>query len=71
MTVLEAGHGDRICLSSDFSNGKYLRKNGGPGIDMILKTIVPRLRRAGVDEATLHEILVDNPRRALAFVPKG
>jgi predicted metal-dependent phosphotriesterase family hydrolase len=29
---------------------------------------VPRLRDAGVDEKTLHGILVDNPRRFLAFV---
>jgi predicted metal-dependent phosphotriesterase family hydrolase len=70
LAVLEAGHGDRICLSSEFANQKYLRKNGGPGYGMILKTIVPRLRHAGVDEATLHKILVDNPRRAIAFVPK-
>jgi phosphotriesterase-related protein len=68
--VLEAGHEDRICLSSDFSSEKYLRKNGGPGIDMVMTTFVPRLRRAGVNEATLRKILVENPRRALAFVPK-
>ena len=28
------------------------------------------MRRAGVNEATLHKILVENPRRALAFVPR-
>lgn len=27
-------------------------------------------RQAGVDEATLHRITVDNPRRLLAFVPE-
>ena len=36
-----------------------------------LVQFVPKLRRAGVDEATLHKILVDNPRRFLAFVPKS
>jgi phosphotriesterase-related protein len=70
MAVIEAGYVDKVCLSSDFSNGKYLRKNGGPGIAMVMTTIVPRLRQAGVNEATLHQILVENPRRALAFVPK-
>jgi phosphotriesterase-related protein len=70
-TIIDAGFGDRICLSSDFGNEKYLRKNGGPGIDMILTTIVPRLRRAGVPENTLHVILVENPRRALSFEPKA
>ncbi len=71
LAVLDAGHEDRLCLSSDFSNGKYLRRNGGPGIDMIMTTAVPRLRRAGVSDAIMHKILVENPRRALAFVPKN
>ncbi len=71
LAVLDAGHEDRLCLSADFSNGKYLRKNGGPGIDMIMTTAVPRLRRAGVTDAIMHKILVENPRRALAFVPKN
>jgi predicted metal-dependent phosphotriesterase family hydrolase len=29
------------------------------------------LLKAGVDEATLRRVLVDNPRRFLAHVPKG
>jgi phosphotriesterase-related protein len=71
IAVLEAGHEDRLCVSSDFASQKYLRKNGGPGIAMVMTTMVPRLRQAGVNEATLHKILVENPRRALAFVPKA
>jgi phosphotriesterase-related protein len=71
LAVLDAGLEDRICLSSDFNvnDEKYLRKNGGPGIDMILTTMIPRLERAGVPDATLHRILVENPRRVLTFVP--
>jgi phosphotriesterase-related protein len=73
MTVLEAGHEDRVCLSSDFAfpSQKYLRKNGGPGIAMVMTTMVPRLKEAGVNDATLHKILVDNPRRLLVFVPRA
>jgi phosphotriesterase-related protein len=73
VTVLEAGHEDRVCLSSDFAfpSQKYLRKNGGPGIAMVMTTMVPRLKQAGVSEATLHKILVENPRRVLAFTPKS
>ena len=70
MAVLEAGYEDRVCLSSDFASQKYLRKNGGPGIAMVMTTMVPRLKQAGVSDATLHKVLVENPRRALAFVPK-
>jgi predicted metal-dependent phosphotriesterase family hydrolase len=38
---------------------------------MTITTFVPRLRHAGVGDATLHQILVENPRRLLAFVPKA
>jgi len=70
MAMIEAGYVDKVCLSSDFSNQKYLRKNGGPGIAMLMTTMVPRLRQAGVNDATLRQILVENPRRALAFEPR-
>ena len=70
LAIIDAGFADRICLSSDFGNAKYLRQNGGPGIDMVVKTMVPRLRAAGVPDQTLHTILVENPRRVLSFQPK-
>jgi phosphotriesterase-related protein len=70
MALLDAGYADRVCLSSDFSNGQYLRRNGGPGIAMTITEFVPRLRQAGVSDAALHQILVENPLRALAFVPR-
>ncbi|MBV9359879.1 MAG: hypothetical protein JO292_00685 [Betaproteobacteria bacterium] len=70
LAVLEAGYEDRIFLSSDFASSRRLRKNGGPGIDMTVTTFVPRLRKAGVNDAVLHRVLVENPPRLLAFVPK-
>jgi predicted metal-dependent phosphotriesterase family hydrolase len=44
--------------------------NDGPGYAKTITVFVPKLRDGGVKEETLHEILVDNPRRFLAFVPK-
>ena len=70
LRLLDAGLVNRICLSSDFANPKYLRKNGGPGIDMTITNFVPRLKRAGVDDRTLRTIVVENPRRVLTFVPR-
>jgi len=32
---------------------------------------VPLLRQRGVKESTIHKILVENPRRFLAFMPKN
>jgi phosphotriesterase-related protein len=70
-TLLDAGLANRICLSSDFASERSLRKKGGPGIDVTITDFVPRLRRAGVDEATLRMILIENPRRVLSFVPRA
>jgi phosphotriesterase-related protein len=71
LAFLEAGYADQLLLSSDFSNGRALKKNGGPGIAQTVTVFGPMLVKAGVSEATLTHILVDNPRRFLAFVPKG
>lgn len=70
LKLIEAGHANQLLLSSDFSNVKALRKNGGPGLAQTVTVFGPMLVKAGLPEATLRHILVDNPRRFLAFVPK-
>lgn len=69
LQILEAGFEDRLLLSGDFINEMHLRRHGGPGLAMAIANFVPQLRAAGVGDATLRKITVDNPRRALAFVP--
>ena len=71
LAFLEAGYADQLLLSSDFSTGRALKRNGGPGIAQTATVFGPMLLKAGVDEATLRRVLVDNPRRFLAHVPKG
>jgi phosphotriesterase-related protein len=58
--LIEAGFTDHLLFSGDAFRG-YGR---------VLTSFVPKLKAAGVDDATLHRITVDNPRRFLAFVPK-
>jgi phosphotriesterase-related protein len=71
LAMLEAGYADRLLFSSDFATGGgQLKHNGGPGYAKTVTVFAPKLREAGVDEKTLHGILVDNPRRLLAFAPK-
>ena len=70
LAFLDAGHTDRLLLSSDFSSGRALKKNGGPGIAQTVTAFGPMLVKAGVSEAVLRRILNDNPRRLLAIVPK-
>jgi phosphotriesterase-related protein len=70
LAFLEAGYRDQLLLSSDFSSGRALKKNGGPGIAQTVTAFGPMLTKAGVGEATLRGILVDNPKRFLSFTPK-
>ena len=71
MALLDAGYADNLLFSSDFSFASDLKRNGGPGYAKTVTVFVPKLRQAGVQERTVHSILVDNPRRFLAFVPKA
>jgi phosphotriesterase-related protein len=70
LAFLDAGFADHLLLSSDFSNGRALKKNGGPGVAQTVTAFAPMLVKAGVSAATVKRILEDNPRRFLAFVPK-
>ena len=70
LNVLEAGYEDQVLLASDFAASRDLKSNWGNGFATAIVQFVPKLRHAGVDDATLHRITVDNPRRFLAFVPQ-
>jgi len=69
MAMVEAGYADHVLLSSDFAVANSLKRNGGAGIGQAATVFGPMLLKAGLPEAVLHRILVDNPRRFLAFVP--
>lgn len=68
--MLEAGHENQLLLSGDFAQANNIKANWGNGWSSVVLQFVPKLRFAGVKDETLHKILVDNPRRFLAFVPK-
>ncbi|HEX4594120.1 MAG TPA: hypothetical protein VH157_07585 [Bryobacteraceae bacterium] len=70
LTLIEAGYAGNLMFSSDLSTANQIKRNGGTGYAKTVTVFVPKLREAGVKEDTLHGILVDNPRRFLAFVPK-
>src|SRR5262249_15854302 len=60
MALIEAGFADHLMFSADASSG----------YSKTLTVFLPRLKAAGVSDDVLHHIMVDNPRRFLAFVPK-
>lgn len=72
--LFSEGHGGQILLSGDlarrsywytYSGGKYL------GFRFILTRFVPLLKEHGMSESQIHTLLVDNPARAFAFMPKA
>ena len=71
LAFLDGGYADRLLLSSDFYAPPMLKKNGGAGVAQAVTVFAPMLRKAGVSDSIVHGILVDNPRRFLAFVPKS
>jgi phosphotriesterase-related protein len=70
MALIEAGFADNLMFSSDISSAAQMKRNGGQGYSKTLTVFVPKLKAAGASEETLRAIVVDSPRRFLAFVPK-
>ena len=71
MALLEAGFAENLMFSSDFSNANQLKRNNKDlGYAKTLTVFVPKLKTAGASDEVLRQIMVDNPRRFLAFVPK-
>ena len=60
MALIDAGFADNLLFAGDASRG-YGRT---------LTSFVPKLKAAGASDDVLRRIMVDNPRRFLAFVPK-
>jgi phosphotriesterase-related protein len=70
MAFLEGGYESRALLASDFSFRTSSKRGGGNGVARAVTKFVPMLRERGAKDEVLQRILVDNPRRFLAFVPK-
>jgi predicted metal-dependent phosphotriesterase family hydrolase len=63
--MVEAGYGKQLLLGSDMARPSYLRAyGGGPGLDYILTRFLPRLKREGVSQEAIDDIMIHNPARA-------
>jgi phosphotriesterase-related protein len=60
--LVEAGYTDRILLSHDVFLKMMLTRYGGNGYAYIPRHFLPRLRRHGLHEAILNQMMQDNPR---------
>lgn len=60
LALLEAGYGDKMLFAADTMRG----------YGKTLTVFVPKLKAAGVSDEAIKNVLVNNSRRWLAFVPK-
>jgi phosphotriesterase-related protein len=67
LKLIDQGYLDQILLSQDVCLKINLARYGGMGYTHILKNVVPMMKDAGISEQQINAMLVDNPRRALAF----
>ncbi len=68
--LVEAGYGDQIALSGDLARQSYFPEYGiwnGPGYTYVLWRFASWLHEEGLDAAVINRMLIDTPRRLLAF----
>ena len=64
---IRRGHLRNILLSHDVAFKICLTRWGGFGYAHILENIVPRLRQKGLSQPEIDTILIENPKRFLAW----
>ena len=64
--IVDAGLIGQLLFSHDVCYRHMYRSHGGHGYDYIPTRLLPRLQEIGMTEDQLLQIMVDNPRRALA-----
>lgn len=60
-----AGYLGQVLLSHDICLRRHLRAYGGSGYSFVMREFVPRLKAAGMSDADVQSLIVDNPRRAV------
>lgn len=64
--LIEAGYIDRLLLSQDVFLKMMLTRLGGFGYAYVVKHFLPRLKRHGVDDAAVRQLMIANPRSVFA-----
>jgi phosphotriesterase-related protein len=67
--LIDKGHVRRILLGQDTARQRDLAGRGGRGYAALITRFLPRLRQAGVDEASIGTMTIDNARAYFAFSP--
>lgn len=67
--LIKAGAADRVLISHDIAFKTHTQTHGGHGYGQISRVVVPWMKRLGVDESTVEQILVRNPQRVIPLIP--
>lgn len=68
MRLVDKGYLKQVAVASDHCMKHLLAAYGGGGYDHILRNAVPLMKINGMNDDQIHTLLVDNPKRLLAFV---
>ncbi len=63
----DQGRLDQVLMAQDVCTKIQLTRYGGPGYSHILEHVVPIMKRRGLSQDEIDHVLIDNPKRALAF----
>jgi phosphotriesterase-related protein len=63
--LVRLGHAGKISLSTDTCRLSQMHANGGRGYDYLWTSFLPRLRRLGVTDSEINQMLCDAPRSFL------
>ena len=64
---MDFGHSSQVVISRDICTKVRLKKYGGHGYAHIFGNILPLMRTLDFTEDEISTIMVNNPRRLLAF----
>ncbi|XP_064601275.1 phosphotriesterase-related protein-like [Liolophura sinensis] len=65
--LIDHGYGKQVVIAHDCHTLHRLEKYGGHGMCHILLNIVPHMKQRGITQSSIDDILINNPRRWLAF----
>ncbi len=69
MQLIADGYLNQLLVSSDVCLKHVLVSYGGCGYANILQNVVPFMRYRGMSDEQIHTLMVENPKRLLAFSP--
>ena len=64
-SLIKKGFSPQIVLSVDITRKSHLKEFGGIGYAYLFETFIPMLKERGVNESSINQMLVQNPKKLL------